>query len=130
MVFSCSRFDFPDECFFGDFAFSVIGIQPVFRRQAKSGLFQSTLDIDKKTGVDFSGSGSAFPLLLSAARSLSVSAQPLIAVSGVRSSTSLKGLLPGDTLLVYIDKVSKGNDLTIESDYILPTQTIQFDANL
>lgn len=53
-----------------------------------------------------------------------------LAVSGVRSSTSLKGLLPGDTLLVYIDKVSKGNDLTIESDYILPTQTIQFDANL
>ena len=53
-----------------------------------------------------------------------------LAVSSVRSSTSLKGLLPGDTLLVYIDKVSKGNDLTIESDYILPTQTIQFDANL
>ena len=53
-----------------------------------------------------------------------------LAVSGVRSSTSLKGLLPGDTLLVYIDKVTKGNDLTIESDYILPTQTIQFDANL
>ena len=53
-----------------------------------------------------------------------------LAVSSVRSRTSLKGLLPGDTLLVYIDKVSKGNDLTIESDYILPTQTIQFDANL
>jgi len=53
-----------------------------------------------------------------------------LAVGGLRSSTSLKGLLPGDTLLVYIDKASKGNDLTIESDYILPTQTIQFDANL
>ena len=53
-----------------------------------------------------------------------------MAVGGVRSSTSLKGLLPGDTCLVYIDKVSKGNDLTIASDYILPTQTIQFDADL
>lgn len=51
-----------------------------------------------------------------------------LAVDGVRSDTSLKGLLPGDTCLVYINKVSNGRDLTIESDYILPGQTIQFDA--
>ena len=53
-----------------------------------------------------------------------------LAVGGVRSATSLKGLLPGDTLLVYVDKVTDGTDVTIESDYILPTQTIQFDADL
>ena len=53
-----------------------------------------------------------------------------LAVDGVRSDTSLKGLLPGDTLLVYVNKVTKGTDLTIESDYILPTQKIQFDADL
>lgn len=53
-----------------------------------------------------------------------------LAVGGVRSDTSLKGLLPGDTLLVYVDKVTKGGDVTIESDYILPTQKIQFDAEL
>ena len=52
-----------------------------------------------------------------------------LAVDGVRSTTSLKGLLPGDTLLVYIDKPTSGSDLTIASDYILPAQTIQFDAN-
>ena len=51
-----------------------------------------------------------------------------LAVGGVRSETSLKGLLPGDTLLVYINKVTSGNDLTIESDYILPGQSIQFDV--
>ncbi len=51
-----------------------------------------------------------------------------LAVGGVRSETSLKGLLPGDTLLVFIDKVASGSDLTIESDYILPGQNIQFDV--
>ena len=53
-----------------------------------------------------------------------------LAVGGTRSETSLKGLLPGDTTLVFIDKVSKGNDLAIVSDYILPGQKIQFDAEL
>jgi hypothetical protein len=52
-----------------------------------------------------------------------------LAVGGVRSETSLKGLLPGDTLLVFIDKVTSGSDLTIESDYILPGQNIQFDVD-
>ena len=51
-----------------------------------------------------------------------------LAVDGLRSQISLKGLLPGDTLLVYIDKPTTGSDLTIESDYILPGQKIQFDA--
>ena len=53
-----------------------------------------------------------------------------LAVGGVRSGTSLKGLLPGDSLLVYIDKATDGQDLTIESDYILPTQAIQFDTDI
>ena len=53
-----------------------------------------------------------------------------LAVDKVRSTTSLKGLMPGDTCLVYIDKVTDGRDVTIESDYILSTQTIQFDADL
>ena len=52
-----------------------------------------------------------------------------LSVGGVRSGTSLKGLLPGDSLLVYIDKATDGSDLAIESDYILPAQTIQFDAD-
>ena len=53
-----------------------------------------------------------------------------LSVGGVRSATSLKGLLPGETLLVYVDKVTNGTDVKIESDYILPNQTIQFDADL
>ena len=52
-----------------------------------------------------------------------------LAVAGVRSETSLRGLLPGDTLLVFIDKPTAVTDLTIESDYILPGQKIQFDAD-
>ena len=51
-----------------------------------------------------------------------------LAVAGTRSETSLKGLLPGDTLLVFIPKPTTGTDLTIESDHILPGQKIQFDA--
>ena len=51
-----------------------------------------------------------------------------LAVAGTRSETSLKGLLPGDTLLVFIPKSTTGTDLTIESDHILPGQKIQFDA--
>ena len=53
-----------------------------------------------------------------------------LAVGGVRSTTSLKGLLPGETRRVTVDKPTIGSDVTIESDYILPTQTIQFDADL
>ena len=53
-----------------------------------------------------------------------------LAVDGLRSETSLKGLLPGETRLCYIDKVTDGRNLTIESDYILPGQKIQFDADL
>ena len=52
-----------------------------------------------------------------------------LAIDGIRSETSLKGLLPGDTLLVYVNRVTNGHDVTIESDYILPSQTIQFDAD-
>ena len=52
-----------------------------------------------------------------------------LAVAGTRSETSLKGLLPGDTLLVFIPKPTTGTDLTIESDHILPTQKIEFDAD-
>ena len=53
-----------------------------------------------------------------------------LAVGGVRSETSLKGLLPGETRRVSVDKATDGSDVTIESDYILPTQKIQFDADL
>ena len=53
-----------------------------------------------------------------------------ITVNGVRSSESLKGLLP-DEFQKYL--VESGGDtpvLTIESDYILSTQKIEFNADL
>ena len=53
-----------------------------------------------------------------------------LAVGGVRSKTSLKGLCPGQEIDVLVEKVTDGSDVTIESDYILPTQKIQFDADL
>ena len=53
-----------------------------------------------------------------------------LAVGGVRSKTSLKGLCPGQEKLIQVDKATDGSDVTIESDYILPTQKIQFDADL
>ena len=53
-----------------------------------------------------------------------------LAVGGIRSKASLKGLCPGQEKLVQVDKATDGSDVTIESDYILPTQKIQFDADL
>ena len=53
-----------------------------------------------------------------------------LAVGGVRSKTSLKGLCPGQERRVLVEKVTDGSDVTIESDYILPTQKIQFEADL
>ena len=52
------------------------------------------------------------------------------AVNGVRSTTSLKGLLPGKTLEFSV--LSGGNNpkLTIESDHLVPGQVIQFSAEL
>ena len=53
-----------------------------------------------------------------------------LTVGGVRSAESLKGLLPGKTRQIVIEKATDGRDVTIESDFILPGQTIQFDADL
>lgn len=53
-----------------------------------------------------------------------------LTVGGERSKVSLKGLLPGDELTMNFGRATDGTDVTIESDFILPTQTIQFDADL
>ena len=53
-----------------------------------------------------------------------------LTVGGVRSTVSLKGLLPGETRQIVVDKPTDGHDVTIESDFILPWQHIQFDADL
>ncbi|MBR3743615.1 MAG: DUF4832 domain-containing protein [Bacteroidales bacterium] len=53
-----------------------------------------------------------------------------LTVGGERSKTSLKGLLPGDEITMSFGRATDGTDVTIESDYILPTQKIQFDADL
>jgi hypothetical protein len=49
-----------------------------------------------------------------------------------RSTNSLKGLLPGETRLCEISDVNESDlgSITIQSDAVLPTQTIQFEANL
>ncbi|MFN3194203.1 MAG: DUF4832 domain-containing protein [Aureliella sp.] len=51
---------------------------------------------------------------------------------GKRSSASLKGLLPGDSSIYAIPNVEPRDlrSIQIESDSILPTQQIQFEANL
>lgn len=49
-----------------------------------------------------------------------------------RSNMSLRGLLPGQTIVCPIQDVTKeeAQQITIQSDAILPGQTIQFNANL
>jgi hypothetical protein len=50
------------------------------------------------------------------------------AVGGVRSPTSLKGLLPGESRTFPIE--AAGGELTIESNRLVPGQRIGFDADL
>ncbi len=49
-----------------------------------------------------------------------------------RSSTSLKGLLPGETRVVELDDTGKRipTALSIQSDFLVPGQEIQFQADL
>jgi hypothetical protein len=51
-----------------------------------------------------------------------------VAVAGRRSTTSLKGLCPGETRVCEV--AAEGTAVTIESDRLVPGQTIEFDANL
>ena len=54
------------------------------------------------------------------------------AIGDVRSTTTLRGLQPGEERWVEIQAVPDhdASNLNIVSDYILPQQTIEFDANL
>lgn len=52
------------------------------------------------------------------------------ALGNVRSSKSLKGLLPGQTGSFVIDASARSNGLSIVSDHILDSQTIEFNADL
>ncbi|MEO1617623.1 MAG: DUF4832 domain-containing protein, partial [Planctomycetota bacterium] len=52
------------------------------------------------------------------------------AVGMQRSTTSLRGLLPGDTLTCTVKTSRVREPITIQSDAVLSTQTIQFDAEL
>jgi hypothetical protein len=53
-----------------------------------------------------------------------------IAVNGVKSSVSLKGLLPNVSQAYEIESGGESPVLTIESDHILSTQKIEFNADL
>lgn len=51
-----------------------------------------------------------------------------VAVAGRRSTTSLKGLCPGESRVCEV--ASEGSAVTIESDRLVPGQRIEFDADL
>lgn len=53
-----------------------------------------------------------------------------VVVDGVRSTETLKSLLPGGVLTIKILKKTDNPQLTIESDYLIEGQTIEFNANL
>ena len=52
------------------------------------------------------------------------------AVNGVRSNTTLKGLLPGEEKEFSIDSAGSSPVLTIECDRLVKNQRIEFDADL
>jgi len=53
------------------------------------------------------------------------------AIGTMRSATSLKGLLPGhERTCIIRTPLTNADDLQIVCDYILPTQSIQFNANI
>ena len=51
-----------------------------------------------------------------------------VAVNGVRTKESLKGLRPGESRM--FDVPSGGEKLTIGSERLVPGQSIEFDADL
>ena len=53
-----------------------------------------------------------------------------VAIDGVRSATSLKGLLPGDSRDLRVARGGSAPVLTIVADRLVPGQTIQFRADL
>jgi hypothetical protein len=53
-----------------------------------------------------------------------------LAVNGVRAGASLKGLLPGQSRSDEIASGGAAPKLTIESDRLVPGQSIQFEADL
>ncbi len=53
-----------------------------------------------------------------------------LAVNGVRAGTSLKGLLPGHSRTDEIASGGAAPKLTIDSDRLVPGQSIQFEADL
>jgi hypothetical protein len=55
-------------------------------------------------------------------------AEAFVAVAGRRSSTSLKGLCPGESRTCEV--ASDGEGVTIESDRLVPGQKIEFEAML
>lgn len=52
------------------------------------------------------------------------------AIAGVRSETSLRGLIPGEELACVITCDGKAGELTIECDRLVAEQVIQFEAEL
>jgi hypothetical protein len=52
------------------------------------------------------------------------------AIGDVRSTESLKGLIPGTEKWVEINAPADTTQLHIVSDYILPQQEIEFEANI
>lgn len=53
-----------------------------------------------------------------------------VAVDGVRSAESLKNLQPNGTMLVKLEKKSENPQLSIQSDYLISGQKIEYEANL
>jgi len=53
-----------------------------------------------------------------------------VAINGVRSAESLKGLLPGSTRLFHIPVGGRRLKLTIESDRLVPGQKIQYSGKI
>lgn len=53
-----------------------------------------------------------------------------VAVNGVRSSTSLKGLLPGQSRQFSVSSGGSAPELTIECDRLVSGQSIEFEADL
>lgn len=52
-----------------------------------------------------------------------------VTIDGVRAEQSLRGLLPGEERTFDIQAAATSGNVRITSDFILPTQEIEFDAN-
>jgi hypothetical protein len=102
-----------------------------YRYQPDSRIHQASMATGYKFNIDsFEASSQQSRLTISNTGIAPIYYDAYPSIDDTRSSTSLKGLLPGESRDFLVEKGGSTPTLTIESDYLVAGQQIDFSANL